>query len=57
MAFSWRTGQAIILADLAGVHRPLFSFGDWIGLGPGDAPLGLRDLSTEEILSWPFKRD
>ena len=57
MAFSWRTGRATILADLAGLHRPLFSFGDWIGLGPGDAPLALRDLSTEEILSWPFKRD
>ena len=57
MAFDPISGNAAPVADFSGLHRPGFSFGDWLGLGPGDTPLALRDLSTEEILLWPLKRD
>lgn len=57
LALDPNTRAAIQVADFSGFHRPAFSFGNWLGLGPGDTPLALRDLSTEDILSWPLKRD
>ena len=57
MALDWRSGRAAPVADFSGLHRPVFTFGNWFGLGPGDSLLALRDLSTEEILSWPLKRE
>jgi dipeptidyl aminopeptidase/acylaminoacyl peptidase len=57
MAFDPHTGTVAPVAEFSGIRRPVFSFGDWLGLGPGDTPLALRDLSTEEILSWPINRD
>ncbi|MBI5084287.1 MAG: PD40 domain-containing protein [Acidobacteria bacterium] len=56
MAVDIATRQLHSVASLSGIRRPSFSFGDWIGLGPGDTPLALRDLSTEEILSWRLER-
>lgn len=47
-----RTARAV--ASLSGVRKPAFSFGDWVGLGPGNILLALRDLSSEEILCWPL---
>ncbi len=41
--------------SLKDVKRPTSeSFGSWTGLGPDDAPLALRDISTYEIyvLDW-----
>lgn len=37
--------------ELKGLRRPTFPFGDWIGLGPGETPLAVRDLSSQEIQS------
>jgi Tol biopolymer transport system component len=45
-----------IAASLSGVRRPSFSFGEWVGLGPSDSLLALRDLSTEQILAWRFEK-
>jgi Tol biopolymer transport system component len=45
-----------LAASLSGVRRPSFSFGDWIGLGPSNSLLALRDLSTEQILAWRFEK-
>ncbi len=45
---------AHVVASLSIVRKPPFSFGDWVGLGPGDVPLALRDLSSEEVLCWPL---
>jgi Tol biopolymer transport system component len=50
------TGKAASVANFDGLKRPGFSFGDWLGLGPGNTLLALRDLSSEEILVWPFGR-
>jgi Tol biopolymer transport system component len=41
-----------IVAPLDSLKPPAFSFGDWIGLAPGNRPVALRDLSTEAILAW-----
>ena len=57
LALDPNTRAAVQVADFSGFHRPVFSFGNWLGLGPGDTPLALRDLSTEDILSWPLQRD
>ena len=43
------------VASLKNVKRPTSQvFGSWIGIGPDDAPLALRDISTYEIyaLDW-----
>ncbi len=48
--------KTTVAARLTEVRRPSFSFGDWVGLGPSDSLLALRDLSTEEILSWRFDK-
>lgn len=50
------TRQVRPVASLIGIRRPSFSFGDWVGLGLADTPLALRDLSTEEVLSWRLER-
>lgn len=46
---SWTVSHVV---SLSGVRQPTFSFGNWIGVGIHDNPLALRDLSTEEVLSW-----
>ena len=40
------------VANLAGVDRGPFFFGDWIGLTPDDSPLALRNSTIEDIYSW-----
>ena len=40
------------LANLAAVERGPFIMGDWVGLGPDDSPLAVRNLTTEDIYSW-----
>ncbi len=55
-AFYPDTGELKTVAEFSGIQRPVFSFGDWIGIDPEGSPLALRDLSTEEILSWPLGR-
>ena len=40
------------VADLAGVEQGSFFMNDWIGLAPGDAPLAVNDLTTEDIYAW-----
>jgi Tol biopolymer transport system component/DNA-binding winged helix-turn-helix (wHTH) protein len=40
------------VATLANVERGPFIMGDWIGLAPDDAPLTVRNLSSEDIYSW-----
>jgi len=44
------------VVDLSGIRRPASGFGEWIGLDHSDSPLALRDLSTEQILTWRFER-
>jgi DNA-binding winged helix-turn-helix (wHTH) protein/Tol biopolymer transport system component len=43
--------QVVSLKDF---RQPPTTFGGWIGLGPDDVPLALRDLTTQEIyaLEW-----
>jgi hypothetical protein len=52
MAVEMANRRPYPVASLAGIRQPPFSFGDWIGLGPEDTLLALRDLGTEEILCW-----
>jgi Tol biopolymer transport system component/DNA-binding winged helix-turn-helix (wHTH) protein len=42
------------VADLRGAGEGRYFLGDWMGLGPGDAPLVARDVSTEDIFAWEF---
>ena len=42
------------VASLRGVGQGRYFLGDWMGLGPGDAPLVARDVSTEDIFAWEF---
>ena len=46
---TWKSTQVTLLTNL---RQPTFSFGDWVGLGPGETLLALRDLSTDSIISW-----
>lgn len=39
------------VADLTGVRRVQGAFGAWFGLGPGDAPLLLRNTGNQQIYS------
>ena len=55
-AFYPDTGVLKTAAEFSGLHRPVFSFGDWIGIDPEGSLLALRDLSSEDILSWPLSR-
>jgi len=52
----WRVGvgnhKVEEVASLAGVEQPPVIFGTWVGLGPDDSPLALRNLTTEDIYSW-----
>ena len=52
MAVDVSTLRMFAIASLSEIRQPSFAFGDWIGLGPRNTPLALRDLGTEEILSW-----
>lgn len=56
VSISIASGQIEPLAPLGPLRRPSFALGDWIGLSPAGAPLALRDLSTEEIVSWTLPR-
>jgi Tol biopolymer transport system component len=42
------------VVNLKDFRQPSTTFGTWIGLGPDDSPLALRDLTTQEIyaLEW-----
>ena len=42
------------VADLTGAGQGRSFLGDWIGLGPDDSPLVVRNLSTEDIFAWDF---
>jgi len=55
--FDLQNRKAGPAATFKGLRRPAFSFGDWTGLAPGNVPLALRDISTEEILAWPLLRN
>jgi Tol biopolymer transport system component len=48
------TGQRKLVASLEGLQQPEAVWGEWIGLGPDDAVLGLRDTSIHELfaLEW-----
>ena len=39
------------VADLRAIGRARGAFGSWFGLGPGDAPLLLRNTGTQQIYS------
>ena len=39
-------------ASLAGVERGPFFMGDWIGLGPNDSPVAVRNSTIEDIYAW-----
>lgn len=41
---------------LDGFRKPAWSFGDWVGIDTSGAPLALRDLSTDEVVSWNLQR-
>jgi serine/threonine protein kinase/Tol biopolymer transport system component len=47
-------GQIEKVANLTGIHRVPGAFGEWFGLGPGDAPLLLRNTGNQQIyaLDW-----
>lgn len=47
-----RSDEVLPVASFEGIRRPAFAFGDWVGLGPGDTPLALRDLSTVAVVRW-----
>lgn len=57
MAFELHNQKVSSIASFKGLRRPSFSFGDWTGLAPGDSPIALRDISTEDILAWPVLRE
>jgi hypothetical protein len=42
------------VASLKAIRRGMGAFGEWFGLGPGDAPLMLRDTGNQQIyaLDW-----
>jgi serine/threonine protein kinase/Tol biopolymer transport system component len=42
------------VASLKGIRRGMGAFGEWFGLGPGDAPLVLRNTGNQQIyaLDW-----
>jgi len=40
------------IADLTNVERTPFFMGDWVGLAHDDAPLAVRNLTTEDIYAW-----
>jgi hypothetical protein len=42
------------VASLKGIRRGVGTFGEWFGLGPGDAPLLLRNTGNQQIyaLDW-----
>ena len=48
--------QVRTAASLEGLRQPPYSFGEWVGIGPGYVPLALRDLGSEEVLSWRFEK-
>lgn len=54
----WRVrvadGRAEEAASLATAEPGPFFLGDWIGLGPDDSPLVVRNLTTEDIYAWDF---
>jgi serine/threonine protein kinase/Tol biopolymer transport system component len=47
-------GQIEKVATLTGIRRATGAFGEWFGLGPGDAPLLLRNTGNQQIyaLDW-----
>jgi serine/threonine protein kinase/Tol biopolymer transport system component len=47
-------GQIEKVANLTGIRRVPGAFGEWFGLGPGDAPLLLRNTGNQQIyaLDW-----
>ncbi|MDP9267522.1 MAG: hypothetical protein M3P27_04250 [Acidobacteriota bacterium] len=47
-------GKSEKVADLKDVRRVQGAFGNWFGLGPGDAPLLLRNTGNQQIyaLDW-----
>jgi Tol biopolymer transport system component len=45
-------GVTETVADLATVERTPFFMGDWVGLNHDDAPLAIRNLTTDDIYSW-----
>lgn len=40
------------VTSLAGVERGSYFMGDWIGLGPGNSPLVVRNSTIEDIYAW-----
>lgn len=50
VALADRTVEKV--TSLAGVERGPFFMGDWIGLGPDDSPLAVRNSTIEDIYSW-----
>jgi Tol biopolymer transport system component len=44
------------IADLRGVDRANGIFGKWFGLDPNDAPMVLRDLSSQQIYGFDWER-
>jgi len=50
------TGAVEKVASLAAVDRGPFFMGDWIGLGPDDSPLAVRNSTIENIYAWDLSR-
>jgi Tol biopolymer transport system component/DNA-binding winged helix-turn-helix (wHTH) protein len=50
VALADRTVEKV--TSLAGVERGPFFMGDWIGLGPDDSPLAVRNSTIEDIYAW-----
>lgn len=40
------------VASLESVEPSPFILGDWMGLAPGDAPMAVQDMTTDDIYAW-----
>ncbi len=49
------SGKIENVASLASVQQGPFIFGTWIGLAPGDSPLAVRNMTTENVYKWDFE--
>lgn len=56
LAVNPASGKHETVAEISSLRQPSFSLGDWMGLAPGDIPLALRDLSTDELVAWQIGR-
>lgn len=56
LAVNPANGKHETVAEISSLRQPSFALGNWMGLAPGDIPLALRDLSTDELVAWQIGR-